>query len=76
MQVNNAAFEPMKRDVAAILSNRRANTRIQKFLDLIDDLGIGPVVFGLTELYRKRLRDRWRAARESESRSRTRSLRR
>ncbi len=27
----------------------------------------GPIVFGLTELYRKRLRDRWKAARESES---------
>ena len=30
-------------------------------------LSVGPVVFGLTELYRKRLRDRWKAARESES---------
>ncbi len=30
-------------------------------------LSVGPVVFALTELYRKRLRDRWKAARESES---------
>ncbi|MDF1701299.1 MAG: ABC transporter ATP-binding protein [Planctomycetota bacterium] len=29
-------------------------------------LSIGPVVFGLTELYRKRLRQRWKEARESE----------
>jgi len=30
-------------------------------------LGAGPVVFGLTELYRGRLRRRWQAVRESES---------
>ncbi len=30
-------------------------------------LGAGPIVFGLTELYRGRLRRRWQAVRESES---------
>ena len=38
MEIDHAVLEILKHDIAAILGNRRADTRIEQFLDLGDNL--------------------------------------
>src|SRR6056297_1182163 len=47
MQIHDAAFEPVERDVAAILCHRGTHARVQKFLDLANDLGIFALMVGM-----------------------------
>ena len=40
MQIDDAALEAVKNDVAAILRHRRAHPRVEQLLDLGDDLAV------------------------------------
>jgi ATP-binding cassette subfamily B protein len=57
---------PFATSLATVVVLVVVTARIDQTLALVA-LGAGPVVFGLTQLYRGRLRRRWSEARESES---------